>query len=68
MEQSTGFVMAVDAVTRHVMSARPDAPVRPDLPRPARLVATRRLAAGALRRLADRIQPCPVPARPACRT
>ncbi len=30
MEQSTGFVMAVDAVTRHVMSARPDAPVRPD--------------------------------------
>ncbi len=36
MEQSTGFVMAVDAVTRHVMSARPDAPVRPDVPRPER--------------------------------
>ncbi|WP_444968363.1 hypothetical protein [Verrucosispora sioxanthis] len=49
MEQSTGFVMAVDAVTRHVMSARPDAPVRPDVPRPERLVVTRRLAAGALR-------------------
>ncbi|GAB3841055.1 hypothetical protein GCM10029963_11180 [Micromonospora andamanensis] len=68
MEQPIGFITAVDAVTRHVMSARPDAPVRPDVPRPARLAGTRRLAAGALRRLADQIQPRPVPASPACRT
>ncbi|MFV2100944.1 hypothetical protein [Micromonospora sp. LOL_024] len=66
MEQPAGFVFAVDAVTRHVMSARPDAPVRPDPPRAVRLVATRRLAAGALRRLADQIQPAARPARTTC--
>ncbi|MDZ5446888.1 hypothetical protein U2F26_29875 [Micromonospora sp. 4G57] len=66
MEQSTGFVLAVDAVTRHVNSARPDAPVRPDRPRPARLTPTRLAAAGALRRLADLMEPRPAPAPPAC--
>ncbi|MGK5739899.1 hypothetical protein [Micromonospora sp. URMC 103] len=66
MEQPTGFVSAVDAVTRHVNSARPDAPVRADRPRPARLAPARLAAAGALRRLADRIQPRPVPTAPRC--
>ncbi|MGW4155610.1 hypothetical protein ACWEDF_20870 [Micromonospora chersina] len=59
MERSTGFVLAVDAVTRHVNSARPDAPVRPDPPRPPRLAPTRLAAAAALRRLADRMEPRP---------
>ncbi|MBX7267136.1 hypothetical protein KIF24_14695 [Micromonospora sp. Llam7] len=67
MESPTGFVLAVDAVNRHVMSARPDAPVRPDAPPSAWLVGTRRLAAGALRRLADQIQPAPAPAPTTCR-
>ncbi|KAB1139295.1 hypothetical protein DER29_3029 [Micromonospora sp. M71_S20] len=66
MEQPTGFVLAVDAVTRHVNSARPDAPVRPERPRVARLAPTRLAAAGVLRRLADRIQPPPVAAAPRC--
>ncbi|MEH0844059.1 hypothetical protein V6U81_16865 [Micromonospora sp. CPCC 205711] len=29
MEQPSGFILALDAVHRHVNSARPDAPVRP---------------------------------------
>lgn len=66
MEQPTGFVLAVDAVTRHVNSARPDAPVRPERPRVARLASTRLAAAGVLRRLADRIQPPSVAAAPRC--
>ncbi|GGM24014.1 hypothetical protein GCM10011608_06060 [Micromonospora sonchi] len=59
MEQPAGFIFAVDAVTRHVTSARPDAPIRPDPPRAARLVGARRLTAAALHRLADQIQPAP---------
>ncbi|QOC91936.1 hypothetical protein [Micromonospora craniellae] len=66
MEQSTGFVSAIDAVTRHVNSARPDAPIRPDPPRTARFAAARRLTAGALRRLADQIQPTPLPSPTSC--
>lgn len=66
MDQPAGFVLAVDAVTRHVTSARPDAPVRPERHRAPRLAPTRRAAATALRRLADRIQPTPVPAPPRC--
>lgn len=66
MEQPTGFVLAVDAVARHVNSARPDAPVRPEHRRSPRLAPTRRAAATALRRLADRIQPAPVPVPPRC--
>ncbi|MEV5695478.1 hypothetical protein [Micromonospora globbae] len=66
MEQPTGFVTAVDAVVRHVNSARPDAPVRADRTRPPRLTPTRLAAAAALRRLADRIQPAPVPSTPPC--
>ncbi|MFE9656838.1 hypothetical protein [Micromonospora sp. NPDC006431] len=65
MEQSTGFVLAVDAVTRHVNSARPDAPVRPDRPHAPRLAPTRLAVAGALRRLADRMEPHPA-SMPSC--
>ena len=61
MEQSSGFVFAVDAVTRHVNSARPSAPVRPDRPRTARLAPGRRATATGLRWLADRVQPSPIP-------
>ncbi|MDG4797845.1 hypothetical protein [Micromonospora sp. WMMD1082] len=68
MEHLTGFIVADDAVTRHVMSARPDAPVRPDAPRRARLAGPRRLTARVLRRLADQIQPAPVPAPSTCRS
>ncbi|WP_341715568.1 hypothetical protein QQG74_16005 [Micromonospora sp. FIMYZ51] len=63
MEQPTGFIFAVDAVTRHVTSARPDAPVRPDPPRTTPLAGVRRLAATALHRLADQIQPAPLPCK-----
>ncbi|SCL27944.1 hypothetical protein GA0070624_3599 [Micromonospora rhizosphaerae] len=66
MQQPIGFDLALDAVTRHVNSARPDAPVRPDRPRPALLVPTRLAAAGALRRLADLMEPRPAPAPPCC--
>lgn len=66
MEQPTGYIFAIDAVTRHVNSARPDAPVRPERPRAVRLGPTRRATATALRRLADRIQPAPLPAPPRC--
>ncbi|NES15963.1 MULTISPECIES: hypothetical protein [Micromonospora] len=65
MEHSTGYLLAVDAVTRHVNSARPDAPVRPDRPRTPRLAPTRLAAAGALRRLADLMEPRPA-AAPTC--
>ncbi|WP_200216224.1 hypothetical protein [Micromonospora coerulea] len=66
MEQSTAFILAVDAVTRHVNSARPDAPVRPDRPRSAPLAPTRLAAAGALRRLADLMEPRPAVLPPTC--
>jgi hypothetical protein len=67
MEHATGFVLAVDAVSRHVNSARPDAPVRPDRSRAPRLAPTRLAAAAALRRLADRMEPRPA-ARPTCQS
>ncbi|MEH1100252.1 hypothetical protein [Micromonospora sp. CPCC 205561] len=66
MEQPTGFLLAVDAVHRHVNSARPGAPVRAERPRAARLTPARLAAAALLRRLADRIQPPPVAAVPRC--
>ncbi|MBY8874606.1 hypothetical protein K7640_22515 [Micromonospora sp. PLK6-60] len=64
MEYSTGFSLAVDAVNRHVNSARPDAPVRPEPTPRARLAPARHRTAAALHRLADAIQPRPVPAPP----
>ncbi|MGW4498823.1 hypothetical protein ACWENR_09405 [Micromonospora sp. NPDC004336] len=66
MEQPTGLIAAIDAVTRHVNSARPDAPVIAERPRAARLAPARLAAAGALRRIADRIQPPPLPAPQRC--
>ncbi|MFI6265942.1 hypothetical protein [Micromonospora sp. NPDC051006] len=66
MEQPAGFISAIDAVHRHVNSARPNAPIQPERPRPARLAPTRLAAAGALRRLADRIQPRPAPSMTQC--
>jgi hypothetical protein len=59
-----GFSLALSATRTHVLSARPDAPVVPERPPRARPVAngSRRLAAGVLRRLADRVEPaCPHP-------
>jgi len=58
-----GYNLAVDSVRRHVMSARPDAPVQPDShrPRPPGPGPIRRAAAAGLRRVAERL----APARPA---
>ncbi|MET7880617.1 hypothetical protein [Micromonospora profundi] len=66
MEFPTGYVTALDAMSRHVNSARPDAPVQAERTRRALLAPTRQAAAGALHRLADRIQPRPVPSTPRC--
>jgi hypothetical protein len=63
MEHPTGYLLALDAVARHVNSARPDAPVRPDRPRAPRLAGTRLALAGALRGLADRMEPRPAATR-----
>lgn len=53
-----GFNLAIGATLHHVMSARPDAPVRPDPPRRHRdRGVLRRSAAGLLRRVADRLEP-----------
>ncbi|MFY1614915.1 hypothetical protein [Micromonospora sp. WMMD736] len=61
MEFPTGYVTALDAMNRHVTSARPDAPVVVERARQPLFAPTRRVTAVALRRLADRIQPRPVP-------
>ncbi|MEU0548581.1 hypothetical protein [Micromonospora sp. NPDC005979] len=61
MEFTTGYVTALDAMNRHVSSARADAPVVVERARRPLLAPTRQLTAVALRRLADRIQPRPVP-------
>ncbi|MCG5436017.1 hypothetical protein [Micromonospora foliorum] len=66
MELPTGYLTALDAVNRHVNSARPDAPVQVEHPRRALLAPTRQATALALRRLADRIQPRPLPGTPRC--
>ncbi|MDG4809702.1 hypothetical protein O7634_23370 [Micromonospora sp. WMMD1120] len=66
MELPTGYVTALDAMNRHVNSARPDAPVQIERARSPLLAPARRAAAVALRRLADRIQPRPAPAAPRC--
>jgi hypothetical protein len=66
MELPTGYITALDAMNRHVNSARPDAPVQVEHPRRALLTPTRQAAAVALRRLADHIQPRPLPGAPRC--
>lgn len=59
------FPLALSVMRTHALSARPDAPVvtteSPPSARP-RAEETRRAAATALRRLADRLEPCPRPA------
>jgi hypothetical protein len=56
--ETTGMLLAVDVTRRHVLSARPDAPIVPDPPpRAAQAAPVRRAAAGALRRLADHVEP-----------
>ncbi|MET8306588.1 MULTISPECIES: hypothetical protein [unclassified Micromonospora] len=66
MEHSTGYITALDAMNRHVNSARPDAPVQVERVRPPLLAPSRRATAVVLRRLADRIQPRPLPAATPC--
>jgi len=54
------FSLANEISRRNALSARPDAPVIPERPpRPRAHAAGRRAAAGALRRLADRLEPGP---------
>jgi len=59
-----GFTLALAAQRDHVLSARPDAPVVPERPPRVRAGGSgRRVAAGVLRRIADRLEPsCPTPA------
>lgn len=52
------MIMADEATRRHVLSARPNVPTTPERPPPLRGHAMRRLTATALRRLADRLEPC----------
>jgi hypothetical protein len=61
MEHLAIGIVAADLTRLHALSARPDAPVIPERPPRRRAVpaATRRAAAGALRRIADRLEPCP---------
>ncbi|WP_250005333.1 hypothetical protein [Actinoplanes sp. M2I2] len=55
----TAMILADKATRRHVLSARPDAPVSPDRPPERHSGAARRLAVAALRRLADTLEPAP---------
>jgi hypothetical protein len=56
--ETTGIILAVSTARRHVLSARPDAPVVPEPPpRTGRVDPARRGAAAVLRRLADRVEP-----------
>jgi hypothetical protein len=58
MFDPTAMIMA-DKATRHqVLSARPKAPITPEHQPRQRGDAMRRLTATALRRLADRLEPC----------
>jgi hypothetical protein len=55
---ASGMLQADHATMAHVYSARPDAPVVPDpAPRRSRGEPVRRLAAIALRHIADRVEP-----------
>ncbi|WP_326553393.1 hypothetical protein [Micromonospora sp. NBC_01813] len=69
MEMPAGYSTALTAMQRHVNSARPNAPVRPDPPRRSPAALTTRLratTANALHRLAYRLEPRPAPARDTC--
>jgi hypothetical protein len=60
MLDPTAMIMADKTTRHHVLSARPEAPTRPERPPRQRRDVMRRLAAVALRRLADRLEPCRV--------
>jgi hypothetical protein len=53
----TAMVLADNATSDHVNSARPDARMRPSRPPRQRGDAMRRLTVTVLRRLADRVEP-----------
>ncbi|GAA0950658.1 hypothetical protein [Virgisporangium aurantiacum] len=53
----SAMTIASNAVTDHVLSARPDAPTVRERPPRARGDAVRRLTVSALRRIADRLEP-----------
>jgi hypothetical protein len=58
MFDPTAMIMADKATRHHVLSARPEAPTTPERPPRHRGDAMRRLTVVALRRLADRLEPC----------
>jgi hypothetical protein len=51
------ILIADHATRQRMLSARPEAPTRPERPPPQRRHAIRLLTAAALRRLADRLEP-----------
>jgi hypothetical protein len=55
------YLIVADTMREHVSSARPDAPTVPERPprNGVRVERARRLTARTLRRLADRVEPCP---------
>jgi hypothetical protein len=57
MFDPTGMILADKATRRHVLSARPDAPVLPEPLTKQRGEGVRRVAVAGLRRLADRLEP-----------
>lgn len=57
MFDASAMIMADKATKRHVLSARPDAQTTPERPPRQRGESMRQLAATALRRLADRVEP-----------
>lgn len=61
MFDPAAMIMADRTTKRNVLSARPDAPIRPGPPPARRRAALRRWAGSTLRGLADRIEPRPAP-------
>ncbi|GID27591.1 hypothetical protein [Paractinoplanes brasiliensis] len=61
MFDPAAMIMADRTTKQNVLSARPDAPIRPDPPPARRRAALRHWTGSALRRLADRIEPHPAP-------
>ncbi|MFV2009871.1 MULTISPECIES: hypothetical protein [Micromonosporaceae] len=57
MEMASGFVGAINEVSRNVNSARPDAPVVPHVERPQRTRLVRLALAKGLQRAAQAIAP-----------
>lgn len=60
MFDPTAMIVSDKATRHHVLSARPTAPTTPERPPRKRGDAMRRLTATALRRIADRLEPCRV--------